>query len=168
MKTLLISCGLILFLLLKTSYAGADTTLNKQKNSAGITLGFPGGLNFYYGWQIDDRVETYLFAGAWFGGSYGLKSSLNYKAYRTGSIIHYLTLNIGLNRNDNTNSDSFFSHIYSKSFKYAPPYYELSWFAGPGYMLKWNWFVLTCDILMGNKDYKTPKLDLSFGYTFSF
>jgi|GEM_PF-3809274 len=164
MKHFLISCGLIFFFSLYC-YAGSDSTLHKNNSSAGVTIGHPGGLNLHYGSEISERMELYFFAGAWFSGSYGLKSSLQYKIYQSGNINNYLTLNAGINRNDN-NTGNFLGHVNAVNNHAAE--YHLSYFTGPGYTLKWNWFMFNCDILIGNKDYRKPKLDLSLGYSYSF
>lgn len=158
---------LIILLIISFTYCQArqDSTFNVNNHAIGVTLGNPGGINLHYGWNAAGPIEVYLFGGGWFSGVYGLKSSIQYQIYKTGEFENNITFNFGISRNG-SESESFWSGFYS--IETHAPVYELSYFIGPGLSLRWDWFLFRCEVLTGNKSYKSPKLFLNLGYTYEF
>ena len=157
MKLITIVLCSILFSTASYCKLSSDSSNVAENSSIGIFLGLPGAMNISYSKNLDD-FELLFTAGAWPSGVYGVQTSIDKDFLKLGNIHNAVTFSAGLSHHWSMDpSKSIWAGIISKGLP-EPGKNVLSFYSGPGYAFKWNWFTFRLNLFIGNNDFDVFRL----------
>ena len=150
---------ILVFFLFTTSYVSAQ-----DSSKYNMYVGF-GNVNFEFGmkYQFNSVESQFGIKGPF---AWGLESNVFFSLLKTSHFRHQIGLSGGVMHYYLESESGLFKFI-----KRAPNQQKekvVSFYLGPIYQLTWKDFYFTTSILIGNKNFRYPRLSYSIGYNFSF